>query len=210
MWGPPGSGKTTTAAALVVARILVAHTRNEDLRLLITAPTYNALEKLYNETLTLLESLQVTNVRCFRVYSATHENHAALSSSTIAVTDADATTYDQTFVDLIQNLNSPSGIVLVGTVANQCYRIAFQGYGCAQQTLFDFAVIDESSQLDVGKALFPLCVLSDLAQVCLFGDHLQMPPIVKTEPPREAEWLVGSFYDPRESSFGQELEDAGH
>lgn len=193
VWGPPGTGKTTTAAALIVARILVARASNESLRLLITGPTYNAWEKLYNETLMLLESVEVDSVRCFRVYSASHQNHAEVSSETIEVTDADATTYDPNFSDLIQKLDNPNGIVLVGTVAHQCYRIASQGYDRAQQGLFDFAVIDESSQLDVGKALFPLCVLSDSAQVSLFGDHLQMPPIVKTEPPRDAEWLVGSI-----------------
>jgi hypothetical protein len=193
VWGPPGTGKTTTAAALMVARILVAQTRNENLRLLIVGPTYNAWEKLFNETLTLLESVNVLNLRCFRVYSSSHQNHAALSSGAFTVTDADATTYDPNFVDLTQALDNPSGVVLVGTVAQQCYRIASQGYGHAQHELFDFAVIDESSQLDVGKALFPLCVLSESAQVSFFGDHLQMPPIVKTEPPREAEWLVGSI-----------------
>ena len=193
VWGPPGTGKTTTAAALIVARILLAQARDENLRLLITAPTYNAWEKLLNDTLSLLDSLHVANVTCFRVYSSSHQTHASLPADTIAVTDANASVYDPNFVALTEHLNAPNGVVLVGTVAHQCYRIADQGYGQAQYPLFDFAVVDESSQLDVGKALFPLCLLADEAQISFFGDHLQMPPIVLTEPPREAEWLVGSI-----------------
>jgi superfamily I DNA and/or RNA helicase len=59
--------------------------------------------------------------------------------------------------------------------------------------LFDQVVIDESSQRDVGKSLFPLCLLSGHGELALFGDHLQMPPVITTQPPRGAEWLVGSI-----------------
>jgi hypothetical protein len=192
VWGPPGTGKTTTAAALVVARILVARASGQNLRLLITGPTYNAWEKLFNDALSLLTSLNVHNLTCFRLYSASHQTHAPLPGNTIKVTDANANANDAGFKVLAQQLNSPNGIVLVGTVAHQCYRIANQAHGTAQWPIFDFAVIDESSQLDIGKALFPLCLLADPAEVSFFGDHLQMPPIVSTQPPRDAEWLVGS------------------
>jgi len=35
--------------------------------------------------------------------------------------------------------------------------------------LFDHVVIDESSQLDVGKSLFPLCLLSGHGELALFS-----------------------------------------
>jgi hypothetical protein len=82
---------------------------------------------------------------------------------------------------------------LVGAVAHQCYRIATQGAETARTELFDYLVIDESSQLDVGKSLFPLCLLTQNPEIALFGDHLQMPPVISTQPPRNAEWLVGSI-----------------
>lgn len=192
VWGPPGTGKTTTAAALIVARILVAQTSGQNLRMLITGPTYTAWEKLFNDTLTLLEALHVSNVMCFRVYSPSHQTHSTLPGNAIAVSDANTTTHDPNFTTLTQHLNAPNGVVLVGTVAHQCYRIAHQAHGVAQHPFFEFAVVDESSQLDVGKALFPLCLLADRAEVSFFGDHMQMPPIIKTQPPRGAEWLVGS------------------
>jgi hypothetical protein len=193
VWGPPGTGKTTTAAALIVARILVAQARGENLRLLVTGPTYNAWEKLLNDTLVLLKKLNVTNIACFRVYASSHSTHAMRPINAVPVTDADASVYDPDFNVLIEHLDEPNGIVLVGTVANQCYRIAHQAHGVAQHPFFDFAVVDESSQLDIGKALFPLCLLADPSEISFFGDHLQMPPIVSTQPPRGAEWLVGSI-----------------
>ena len=193
VWGPPGTGKTTTAAALIAARILVAKASGQSLRMLITGPTYSAWEKLFNEVLTLLNALSVTDVACYRVYSASHSTHGQLPVTTFQVTDVSANRQDADFTVLTQRLDDPNGIVIVGTVANQCYRIAKLGYDTAQHSCFDFVVIDESSQLDVAKALFPLCLMSDDAGVVLFGDHLQMPPVVRTQPPREASWLVGSI-----------------
>jgi hypothetical protein len=193
VWGPPGTGKTTTAAALIVARILIAQTTGQNLRMLIIGPTYNAWEKLFNDTLTLLRQFNVPNLTCFRVYSSSHQTQAPLPENTIPVTDVTASNQDPNFNELTQHLDVPNGIILVGTVAQQCYRIAEQSHRVAQHPFFDFAVFDESSQLDIGKALFPLCLLTDSSEISFFGDHLQMPPIILTQPPCEAEWLVGSI-----------------
>lgn len=193
VWGPPGTGKTTTAAALLAARILIAQAAQQPLRLLVTGPTYTAWEKLFADTLTLLARLNVVNVTCFRVYSASHQHHASLPHGVLPVTDVSASANNPDFQTLVQHLDAPQGVVLVGAVAHQCYRIADQAYGSALYKAFDFAAIDESSQLDLGKALFPLCLLADTAEVVFFGDHLQMPPIVLTQPPSGAEWLVGSI-----------------
>lgn len=193
VWGPPGTGKTTTAAALLAARILIAQAAQQPLRLLVTGPTYTAWEKLLADTLTLLAQLNVTNVTCFRVYSASHQHHAPLPQGVLPVTDVPASANDADFQTLVQHLDAPQGVVLVGAVAHQCYRIADQAHGSALYEAFDFAAVDESSQLDLGKALFPLCLLTDAADVVFLGDHLQMPPIVLTQPPSGAEWLVGSI-----------------
>ncbi len=193
VWGPPGTGKTTTAAALLAARILIARAAGQSLRLLVSGPTYTAWEKLFNDTLTLLSQLNVTDINCFRVYSASHPHHAPLPPGVANVTDVTASHQDPDSLGLVQQLDAPDGIVLVGAVAHQCYRIADRAHGTAMYRAFDFAAIDESSQLDIGKALFPLCLLTDTAEVVFLGDHLQMPPIVLTQPPRGAEWLVGSI-----------------
>ncbi|WP_082390119.1 DEAD/DEAH box helicase [Ornatilinea apprima] len=193
VWGPPGTGKTTTAAALIVARILIAQATGETLRLLITGPTYTAWENLFNDVLNLLGNFQAQNIQCYRVYSSYHPVHAPLPPTTLPVFDTVSNSLDPNFNSMIQELDAPGGITLVGTVAHQCYRIADISKNTAQYPYFDFTVIDESSQLDVGKALFPLCLMAPNSDIIFFGDHLQMPPVVATQPPRGAEWLVGSI-----------------
>ena len=193
VWGPPGTGKTTTAASLAVARILAARNMGQNLRMLITGPTYTAWEKLFGEILELLEKAHVAGLSCYRIYSSTHVDRGPLPQTGNAVLDLEARSNDPGFQSLWAELENPGTIVLVGTVAHQCFRIAKQGNGTAAAQLFDHMVIDESSQLDVGKSLFPLCLLSAQGELALFGDHLQMPPVITTQPPRGAEWLVGSI-----------------
>jgi hypothetical protein len=183
VWGPPGTGKTVTAASLVVARILAARDLAQNLRILVTGPTYTAWEKLFGEVLELLEPAHVAGVSCYRVYSSTHLERASLPSTSISVFDIEARFDDPGFQTFWSALQNPQTTILVGAVAHQCYRIGTQGAGKAIVGRFDHLVIDESSQLDVCKSLFPFCVLSAQPEVALFGDHLQMPPVVATQPP---------------------------
>jgi hypothetical protein len=193
VWGPPGTGKTTTAASLVVARMVAARAAGKNIRVLITGPTYTAWEKLFGEVLELLEKVGVTGVTCFRVYSSTHPERGTLPAATNVVKNIETKRNDPDFQSFWGELQNPGSIVLVGAVAHQCYRIAKLGNGTSTAKVFDHMIIDESSQLDVGKSLFPLCLLAENSEIALFGDHLQMPPVVITQPPRNAEWLVGSI-----------------
>lgn len=176
VWGPPGTGKTTTAAALVMARILAAREAHQNIRILITGPTYTAWEKLFGEILTLLELTHVAGLGCYRTYSSSHLERAPLPPTNNNVRDIEAKTQDVGFQTLWAELQNPLRIVLVGAVAHQCYRIANQGAHAPLAPLFNVVIIDESSQLDVGKALFPLGLMAPDAETVLFGDHLQMPP----------------------------------
>jgi hypothetical protein len=68
-------------------------------------------------------------------------------------------------------------------------------------------VIDETSQVDFGKALFPLCLLAADGETVLFGDHLLMPPVIATQPPRGAEWLVSSIQEYLRSRYPFPLQE---
>jgi hypothetical protein len=193
VWGPPGTGKTTTAASLVAARIVAARDLGHNIRILVTGPTYTAWEKLFGEIIELLERAHVGGLSCCRVYSSTHPGRGRLPTTSNTVQDLETRANDAGFQTLWAELENPETIVLVGAVAHQCYRLAKLGNDTAMAQLFDHMAIDESSQLDVGKSLFPLCLLSEQGELALFGDHLQMPPVITTQPPRGAEWLVGSI-----------------
>ena len=178
-----------------------------NIRILVTGPTYTAWEKLYGEILELLERLQVTGLACYRLYSSTHLDRAPLPATSNDVQDIEARSLDPGFQTLWGELQNPTTIVLAGTVVHQCYRIGMQGAESPLFPLFDVVVMDESSQVDVGKALFPLCLLAADGETVLLGDHLQMPPVIATQPPRGAEWLVGSIQEYLRSRYQFPLQE---
>src|SRR5262249_49645005 len=142
------------AASLVAARILAARVSGKKIRILVTGPTYTAWENLFGEILELLQRLNVTNVACFRIYSTTHTDRGTLPTTANTVYDIEARRNDTAFQAFWGQLQNPQSIMLIGSVAHQCYRIAKQGADTAMTRVIDCAVIDESSQLDVGKSLF--------------------------------------------------------
>ena len=196
IWGPPGTGKTTTAAALVLARVVWAYQNGETLRILITGPTYNAWENLLKQTISSLKFRNDIPINLFRVYPEHRGGRGELPDEVpdnVNIREAVTVDYDANFQALKSALEKPRGIVLVGAVANQCYRIGMVGADTVLNQYFDFEVIDEGSQLDLCRSLYPLCLLEANAQLMVFGDDLQMPPIMSTEPPADAAWLVGSI-----------------
>lgn len=191
VWGPPGTGKTTTAAAYAVARILAARAAGSRVRVLITGPTYTAFEKLFGEVCELLSKLRITDVPSFRVYSSFHTERQELPAGYLC-RDMESKA-GEAFAELSERLMAADQTVLVGTVVQQCYRMAeLATQGCTAE-FFDVVVMDESSQLDVSSSLFALSLLAPGFELALFGDHLQMPPVTQTQAPKNAEWLVGSI-----------------
>jgi hypothetical protein len=191
VWGPPGTGKTKTAAAHVVARVIAARAANRPIRVLITGPTYTAVEKLFSEACALFVSLDLAELPFFRIYSA-GRTEGSLSIPGVTCRDI-ALKASPSFNELKNLLANRTQTVLVGTVIHQCYQLAKSIDRGATAKLFDLIVMDESSQIDVSHSLFALSLLADNFELALFGDHLQMPPVTLTQPPKGAEWLVGSI-----------------
>jgi superfamily I DNA and/or RNA helicase len=75
----------------------------------------------------------------------------------------------------------------------QAYKLADWGCGSCVGPVFDVVIVDESSQVQVTTAISPLATLKEDARLIIAGDHLQMPPIMALEPPKGAEYLVGSI-----------------
>jgi DNA replication ATP-dependent helicase Dna2 len=159
--GPPGTGKTRVLARL----IRICLDRGE--RVLVACPTNVALDRL-------LISLMHLGVRDFlRIGRRPH-----LSSE---------------FVDAVERCGNPPVLLeelgarersfkrfnkrvedtrLIGATAYQCAAHPF-----FLRQRFDRVVIDEAGQLDEPSTLAPLTFAR---KFILGGDHLQLPPVVKT------------------------------
>jgi len=114
---------------------------------------------------------------------------------------------DATYRQCIASLSDCQTVTVVATVCHQAHKIgeALNHAGKGEHAgsgeedapvlypAFDIVVLDESSQIPVARSLGALALLKPKSRLIVAGDHLQMPPIFKIEPPKNSEFLVGSI-----------------
>lgn len=194
IWGPPGTGKTDTLVAFLHSVVREGKPR----KILIAGPNYRTVEELSGRLIDNLNKDKKSSADYFWVYSRSRND-----VKTIPDTDAhlharslrlDAGTPE--YAELLNSLGDANRTTIVSAAAHIVDKITKALYGKDAepiQPIFDLVVLDESSQIPVTLALRPLAVLKPTAQLVVAGDHLQMPPIHKLEPPKDAEYLVGSI-----------------
>lgn len=198
VWGPPGTGKTDTLVAFLHSIIRQKKAK----KILIAGPNYRTVEELSERLVKNLEGDTSAVCDYFWLYSKsrgakpieTQANHLNLVST---IRDGDEADYQS----LLQSLGDDGKITIVSHTAH----IMTKGAGAKTPYLegvYDLIVLDESSQIPVSLALRPLAAMKPNAQLVIAGDHKQMPPIQHLEPPKGAEYLVGSIQEYLIRRFG--------
>lgn len=196
IWGPPGTGKTNTLAALLDGLTQEAASHGRSLKALVTGPTYKSVEQVMCRTAKdFLAHDPTARASMYMCYSPTRPfgpipadlpNHVSYTRMKRDDLDID-------YKRCLTELSSGSGVIILGCQITQARRFTEAVMGSLVQPLFDVVIIDESSQVPVSQALSALCGLKNNARLIIAGDHLQMPPISSIEPPIDAEYLVGSI-----------------
>ena len=203
VWGPPGTGKTKTCAALLhgIVACEVGREIRRPYRVLITGPTYRAVGELIQRFILSIRGDRRAGCRIYPVYSPSRPDRFPIPGGLpehVEVVEAVSDRQDSGFGRMHQDLGSAREVVVVAAVTHQCARIAEQlaqleGVDRSLLRLFDFVLMDEASQVDMTTGVMPLALMRTACQLVVVGDHLQMPPVVAAEPPVGAEHLVGSL-----------------
>ncbi|HGE2296435.1 TPA: DEAD/DEAH box helicase, partial [Pseudomonas aeruginosa] len=117
----------------------------------------------------------------------------AVTNSHLHVDSFNLSQTNQETLDCLASLANADIVTVVATSTMQAYKFADWSCGNCVGPIFDVVIVDESSQVQVSTAISPLATLKEDARLIIAGDHLQMPPIMALEPPKGAEYLVGSI-----------------
>lgn len=191
IWGPPGTGKTDTLVAFLHAVV-----RSGELaKILLVGPNYRAAEELSNRLAFNLAGDSEALCDFFWLYSKSRTAQAVpvdcqhINFASVNFDD------DEGYPALLESMEDKAKTTIIATTAHNANRLT-KAVGANRNVLdevFDIVVIDESSQVPVTLALKPLASLRTGAQLIVAGDHMQMPPIQSLDPPKGAEYLVGSI-----------------
>ncbi|HEY0078499.1 MAG TPA: ATP-binding protein [Pyrinomonadaceae bacterium] len=203
IWGPPGTGKSSTLIAVVLGAVLEALESQRHLRLLITATTYTAVDNvLLDAEKELKKLLPAGQCDVYRVQSKWHPRTVDLSKEQPDLRDLVLNTAKpaQEIMDLRERLENPSGVMVVGCVPQQLHNLAVAGKtkrlpAHTIRPWFDIILLDEASQMDVPTSTLVFSKLAQDGSSVLAGDDLQLSPIQKAEPPKDLEHMVGSVYN---------------
>lgn len=196
IWGPPGTGKTTTGAGIAAAELWLAVTRQLPQKLLITGPNYQVVEKFYSDLLPLLMALGPESCRARWIERREEGNPEVEAAFDYRRCDKRA------LAELRAEMEEDDKPTIVFAVTAQLFNLANlpSRHATKSSTVpaleqFDLVMVDEASQVDVASAIGALAELAPSGRLVLLGDHLQMPPIAKVEPPKGCEHIVGSILD---------------
>jgi DNA replication ATP-dependent helicase Dna2 len=213
LWGPPGTGKTRTAAS-IVADLVTADT---DARVLLVAPTNSAVDQLLisvDERLSRSTKGQLLRTSCARLGSnflarhyekrqhllpqATEElvlQKARLEATQPSADDVEGRALWQREMDPILAalrcqvqtvLQEKKVVAMTAILGTMHYRLL------KERPPFDLIVFDEASQ--IGRAVcFILAPLGRRALIA--GDPKQLPPIFTSTHPLVRKWFGRTLFD---------------
>ncbi len=203
IWGPPGTGKSRTARAVILGAALEAHQQDKPIRILVCAQNYNAMDvvllDVYKKLKTLLPE-DVFQVRRIRSYTRPRDPNTPEEIDT----ELNRFQISDRVRGLLSRLEGREGITVVGTTPTQVHNLLLAHNSNAQGEFFDLILIDEASQMDVGLSILAVSALAQGGSIVLAGDPKQLPPILQAEPPLGLENMVGSVYSFCEDFHGVE------
>ncbi|KAF5577511.1 NAM7-nonsense-mediated mRNA decay [Fusarium pseudoanthophilum] len=167
LWGPPGTGKTET----IVETICALQTANSKARVLVTAPTHNAVDNVMRRYIQRLKKQPLAR--------KTQPDLVRVSTEVRKVADdlrkytCDAMAGQEIHSDHKAMKKAMEMVKRSDTIFTTCIGA---GIGLIRSEFFDIVIVDEASQQTEPSSIVPL--VKGCSQAILVGDHVQLRPTV--------------------------------
>lgn len=183
LWGPPGTGKSHTIAHL----LLYLYLTKANLTKVLVMGNYDPTDNILSSVIQLLnqyEDVSITRIKSSRRANANFPKIQKLKYKEFDANDKDGTK------ELVQMKNK---FQIFSSTPEQVEKVFVNN--SARSFAFDFVIVDEASQMDVGHFIPGLIKISPSTQFLLAGDHLQLPPVSKVKIKGAEDNYYGSIYD---------------
>ena len=192
MLGPPGTGKTNTAAAAIMLRLAA---RPEHKLLLLSATTHTAVDELFGRLRdTVPEFRRAADTAGISNNPVKVLNIRKEPSSDDEITSANVSGIKEHLKD--------GDVVVCGTV-NDLLKLGgnFEKYHWPRETArADGLVVDEASMMVFPDFLALSTLVAEDGEIMLAGDHLQLSPITAHDWDRETREQIVRMH-PHESAY---------
>lgn len=156
IWGPPGTGKTHFLALATLRFIEIAAAEKLPMRVLCTAYTNTAIDKLLSKINELLVYSKI-------VYRDIPEKGEWINRISVSrITSENSKRVKE----------SENGFDIIGSTCWQMKKLS-------AKLRFDVIIVDEGSQLPVSAAMLFLDLLTPGGRLIVAGDHYQLGPVCK-------------------------------
>lgn len=173
LWGPPGTGKTQTIVAII--RKLQQDPKIE--RILVTAPTHNAVDNVMRRYLSRISkeglSPNLSKIAPLRVSTEVRKVGEDLRKYT-----CDALAGQEIHSSHAAQRQAKQRVKAASIIFTTCIGA---GLGLLRGQMFDTVIVDEASQQTEPASLVPL--VKGCEKVILVGDHVQLRPTVQEYSP---------------------------
>lgn len=166
VWGPPGTGKTHSLAAFLVAYARACLDAHTQVRVMVTAFTHAAVENLLAKVIEVAGDRFKPGQVLIGKVNEVRRDHAIP-----VVSDA----------DLTLGTDRETPVVILGTTVYQFFKLH------ERVPPFDILIVDEASQMKFGELSLPLWLLKAGGRLVLAGDDFQLPPIIQGEYPGDGD-----------------------
>lgn len=195
LWGPPGTGKTTTLAGIVLGWIEYAIANEINLNIGVGSSTWTAIDNLLidiNETIDQREAVKggfEKQIQLFRIRSRSGQpyEHDRIQDIVVNTNEANA---------LKQSLDNTTSISICGSTWKQFFNLskASSRESATDKKWFDLLLIDEASQVKVEHAAGYFLYMKRGGHLILAGDDKQLGPIHGFQMEDHSEGLFDCIY----------------
>jgi hypothetical protein len=205
LWGPPGTGKTTVLAGIILGWIEQSWRSDHPIVIGVGASNYNAIDNVLREVADLLQRRQEclgnshSIVRVVRLRSQSAKPPLDKRIEDVARTAPVA-------IALADAMRQHGGCVVVGGTWQQLGRVAemVSDDGTPVARWFDLLVLDEASQVPVAHAAAYFLLLREDGHLVLAGDHKQLGPIYGFEMRDSVRGLFDCIFSYMQETHGKD------